>query len=356
VTSCGVPPRFETTFPVARQGGQGMSAGSSALTAARAYPGSGGRVRAMRVFVAGATGAIGRPLVPRLLAAGHEVVGMTRSEEKAAALRAAGADAVICDVYDADGLVRALGEARPEVVVNELTDIPPALNPRRFKSQMAGLNRIRGEGYANLARAAREAGARRLVAESISFIYAPAATAAPPANEDDPVWHDTPEPFATTLRATLEGERTVLESGLEGLVLRYGWFYGPGTQYAADGATTAMIRARRYPVVGDGEGVHSFVHVDDAAEATVAAVEAGATGILNVVDDDPAPLREWLPEVAQRLGAKPPRAAPAFVARLAAGSFAVAFSTRQRGASNARAKEALGWTPARPTWRGALGT
>ncbi|HEX2087680.1 MAG TPA: NAD(P)-dependent oxidoreductase [Solirubrobacteraceae bacterium] len=307
----------------------------------------------MRVFVAGATGAIGRPLVPRLLAAGHEVVGMTRSPQRAEALRAAGAEAAVCDAFDADALGRALREARPEVVVNELTDIPPALNPRRYESQMAGLNRIRTEGYRNLAAAARDAGARRLVAQSIAFIYAPGEG---PASEEDPVWHDAPEPFATTLRATLEGERTVLESGLEPLVLRYGWFYGPGTQYAPDGGTLAMVRARRYPIVGDGAGVHSFVHVDDAADATVAAVASSATGILNVVDDEPAALREWLPEVAQRLGAKPPRRAPAFVARLAAGSFAVAFSTRQRGASSARAKEALGWTPAHPTWRGTLGT
>jgi len=307
----------------------------------------------MRVFVAGATGAIGRPLVPRLLAAGHEVVGLTRSDEKAAALRAAGCEAAVCDVYDAEGLGRALREAAPEVVVNELTDIPPALNPRKYEEQMAGLNRIRTEGYRNLVRAAQDAGARRLVAESIAFVYAPAPGLA---SEDDPLWHDAPEPFATTLRATADGERTVLDSGLEALVLRYGWFYGPGTQYAADGATTEMIRKRRYPVVGDGEGVSSFVHVDDAADATVAAVASSATGILNVVDDDPAPLREWLPEMAERLGAKPPWRAPGIAARLAAGSFAVAFSTQQRGASNARAKDALGWTPARPTWRGTLGT
>ena len=307
----------------------------------------------MRVFVAGATGAIGRPLVPRLLAAGHEVAGMTRSPERAATLRDAGAEAVVADVYDAEGLVRALRDARPEVVVNELTDIPPVIDLRRYEQAMAGLNRIRTEGYRNLVSAARESGARRLVAESIAFVYAPGKG---PATEDDAVWHDAPEPFATTLRATLEGERTVLESGLDALVLRYGWFYGPGTQYAGHGATATMIRARRYPVVGGGEGVSSFIHVDDAADATVAAVGSGATGVVNVVDDDPAPAREWLPEVARTLGAKPPRRAPAFVARLAAGRIAVAFSTKQRGASNARAKEALGWVPAHPTWRGTLGT
>ncbi|HEX8085284.1 MAG TPA: NAD(P)-dependent oxidoreductase [Solirubrobacteraceae bacterium] len=312
----------------------------------------------MRVFVAGATGAIGRPLVPRLLAAGHEVTAMTRYEARAEAARAAGADAVVCDVFEADAVVRVVAGARPDVVVNQLTDIPSKLDPRKYEEQMGGLNRIRSQGYRNLVRAAREAGARKLVAQSISFIYAPASdpAAAPPATEDDPLWEDAPEPFATTLRATIEGERAVLDSGLEPLLLRYGWFYGPGTQYAADGATTEMIRRRRYPIVGDGAGVSSFIHVDDAADATVAAVSSSATGILNVVDDDPAPLREWLPAVAETIGAKRPLRVPAFAARVAAGTFAVAFSTRQRGASNARAKQALGWAPAHPTWRGTLGT
>jgi nucleoside-diphosphate-sugar epimerase len=305
------------------------------------------------VFVAGATGAIGRPLVPRLLAAGHHVTGMTRSEERAAALRAAGADAAVCDVFDQAALDAALAAAEPEVVVNELTDIPPALDPRRFREQMQGLERIRREGYANLVRAAQAAGARRIVAQSIAFVYEPGDG---PATEDDPPWHDGPEPFAETLRATLTGERAVLDGPLEGLVLRYGWFYGPGTAYAADGAQIEMIRRRRYPVVGSGAGVSSFIHVDDAADATVLAVASGATGILNVVDDDPAPLREWLPAVAEQIGAKKPFRVPAIVARVAAGRVGVAFTTRQRGASNARAKETLGWTPAHPTWRGTLGT
>jgi nucleoside-diphosphate-sugar epimerase len=307
----------------------------------------------MRVFVAGATGAIGRPLVARLLAAGHAVVGMTRSPDRAEEVRRAGAECAVCDVYDRDALGRAMAEARPEVVVNELTDIPPALNPRRFKKDMAGLNRIRTEGYGNIAEAAREAGARRLVAQSIAFMYAPGEGLA---DEAEPLWRDGPGPFAETVAATSTGEQLVLDSGLDALVLRYGWFYGAGTAYAPGGATLEMIRARRYPVVGRGRGVSSFVHVDDAADATVAAVGSGATGILNVVDDDPAPLHEWLPAVAAQIGAKPPRRAPASVARIAAGPIAVAFSEEQRGASNARAKGALGWSPAHPTWRGTLGT
>jgi nucleoside-diphosphate-sugar epimerase len=305
----------------------------------------------MRVFVAGATGAIGRPLVPRLLAAGHEVVGMTRSQERAAALRATGAEAVVCDVYDRTALDAALARAEPEVVVNQLTDIPPAIDPRRFAEQMAGLGRIRTEGYANLVAAARAVGARRIVAQSIAFVYRPAPGLA---SEDDPLWTDAPEPLATTIRATAAGEWIVLDAG--GLVLRYGWFYGPGTAYAADGATTHMVRTRRYPIVGSGEGVTSFVHVDDAADATVAAIGSDVTGVLNVVDDEPAPARDVLPALAERIGAPKPMRVPAVAARLAAGSFAVAVSTQQRGASNARAKRELGWAPAHPTWRGTLGT
>jgi nucleoside-diphosphate-sugar epimerase len=313
----------------------------------------------MRVFLAGATGAIGRPLVPRLLAAGHDVTGLTRSEERAEALRSTGAEAVVGDVFDAEALTEAVAAAEPEVVVNQLTDIPHALDPRKYAEQMAGLERIRSQGYPNLVRAAQAAGARRIVAQSIAFIYAPAANGAggaPPATEDDPLWDDAPEPFASTLRATIAGERAVLDSGLEALILRYGWFYGPGTAYAADGAITAMIRKRRYPIVGGGAGVSSFVHVDDAADATVAAVTSDATGVLNVVDDEPAPLREWLPAVAASIGAPKPRRAPALLARVVAGSIAVAFSTRQRGVANARAQQALGWEPAHPTWRGTLGT
>jgi nucleoside-diphosphate-sugar epimerase len=307
----------------------------------------------MRIFVAGATGAIGRPLVVRLLAAGHEVTGMTRSEAKASGLRSAGAKAAVVDVYDAAALDAALAAAEPEVVVNQLTDIPPAVDPRKYEAQMAGLSRIRTEGYRNLTEAAQHAGARKLIAQSIAFMYAPAQGLA---SEDDAVWTDAPEPFGATVRATVAAEQTTLGSGLEALVLRYGWFYGPGTQYASDGATIEMLRRRRYPVVGRGQGVQSFIHVDDAATATAAAIESGAAGMLNIVDDEPAALREWLPVAAEAGGAPKPRRVPAFVARLAAGRFAVAFSTQQRGASNARAKEALGWAPAHPTWRGTLGT
>jgi nucleoside-diphosphate-sugar epimerase len=304
----------------------------------------------MRVFVAGATGAIGRPLVPRLLAAGHEVVGMTRSEERAAALRTSGAQAVVCDVYDREALAAAVAEARPDVVVNQLTDIPPAIDPRKYEEQMAGLARIRTEGYGNLVAAADAAGTK-IIAQSISFMYRPAPGLA---SEDDPLWTDAAEPARTTAVATAEGERMVLDAG--GIVLRYGWFYGPGTSYAADGGISAEVHKRRYPIVGKGDGMLSFIHVDDAADATVAALGKDFAGALNIVDDDPAPMKEVLPVLATNLGAKKPRRVPAFVARFAVGKFAADFATKQRGASNARAKEVLGWSPAHASWRDDLGT
>ena len=333
------------TLPVPLHGEHVGGASSALKTGARVAS------AAMRLFVAGASGVIGRPLVGRLLAAGHDVVGMTRSEASAQELREAGAEAVVCDVYDRDALNAAVAGARPDAIVNQLTDIPKALNPRKYKDQMAGLCRIRTEGYRNVAGAAKAAGVERHVAQSISFLYAPAPGLA---REDDRVWTDAPEPVGMTFRATVEGEQTVLASP-RGLVLRYGWFYGPGTTYAADGSITGEVRKRRYPVVGDGGGVHSFIHVDDAADATVAAVASDATGILNVVDDDPVALRDLLPALAENVGATPPRRAPGFVARLAVGRFAVAFSTQQRGVSNARAKEQLGWAPSHPSWRETIG-
>jgi nucleoside-diphosphate-sugar epimerase len=309
----------------------------------------------VRIFVAGATGAIGRPLVRRLVAAGHDVVGMTRSTEHAEALRAAGAEPVVANAFDREGLVRALRDAHPEVVVNELTDIPRVIDPRHYAEAMAGLERIRTEGYANVALAAQAAGARRLVAESIAFLYRPAPGLA---SEDDPAWTDAPGPFASTVHATLAGERSVLEiPGVEGLVLRYGWFYGPGTSFAPDGSQTEAVRRRRLPLVGrGGGGIWSFIHVADAADATVLAVTSDATGILNVVDDDPAFARDWIPDLANTIGAPPPLRVPRFVVRLAAGRLAADATRLQRGASSARAKAGLGWLPAHPTWRGVLGT
>jgi nucleoside-diphosphate-sugar epimerase len=301
----------------------------------------------MRVFVAGATGVIGRRLVPQLRGAGHEVVGMTRSSERAAALREQGADAVVCDAFDASGVERAVGEAAPDVVVNELTDIPSSIDPRKMEEQFATNDRLRIEGTANLVRAARAVGARRVVSQSIAFAYAPADGLR---SEDDPLFLDSPEPWKRTVEAIAALERQTLE-GPDGVVLRYGYFYGPGSSYAGDGSTAAMVRKRAFPVVGGGTAVYSFIHVDDAAAATVAALDRGPSGVYNVVDDDPAPVAEWLPEYAAALEARPPRRVPRIAARIAAGRLAVYMMTGLQGATNAKARRELGWEPSWPSWR-----
>ena len=303
----------------------------------------------MRVFVAGATGVLGRRLVPMLRDAGHEVTGMTRSEKRAATLREQGAEVAVCDAFDADGVARAVAAARPEVVVNELTDIPPAINPRRFDDQFATNDRLRREGTANLASAARAAGARRIVSQSFAPAYAPGGG---PRTEDDPLHVNAPDPWGRTVKAVAELERVTLETdGLEGVVLRYGFFYGPDTVYAGDGSTAAMVRRGAFPIAGGGGAVYSFIHVDDAASATVAALDRGGPGVYNVVDDEPAPLRDWLPEYAAALEARPPRRVPRFLARLAAGSVGVHMMTGLEGATNERAKRELGWQPYWASWR-----
>ena len=303
----------------------------------------------MRVFLAGATGVIGRRLVPQLVAAGHSVTGMTRSEEKAAALRELGAEPAVCDAFDAEGLERAVSSAEPEVVIHQLTDLPSAINPRKMDEQLAVNDRLRIEGTANLARAARAAGARRLITQSIAFAYAPGDGLR---TEDDPLFLDAPRPFTRSVEAVAALERQTLDAGgVEGVVLRYGYFYGPGSSYAGGGSTAAAVRRRAFPVVGSGAAVYSFIHVDDAASATVAALDRGDTAIYNVVDDDPAPVREWLPEYAAALGAPAPRRVPKLVARIAAGRLAVYMMTGLQGASNEKAKRALDWQPHYASWR-----
>jgi nucleoside-diphosphate-sugar epimerase len=303
----------------------------------------------MRVFVAGASGAIGRRLVPQLLQAGHEVTGMTRSEESAERLRSAGAEAAaVCDAFDADRLRDVVVRARPEVVVNELTSLPERFDPRSIDYEPT--NRVRVEGGRNLIAAASEAGASRLIIQSIAFLYAPEG--GPVKDEEALVYTEAPGRFRSGIEAMLTAERDALEApGMEGLVLRYGWFYGPGTYYAQGGSQAEDVRRRRFPIVGKGSGVFSFIHLDDAASATVAAVERGSPGVYNVVDDEPAPLREWLPVYAEAIGAKPPFRVPAWIARLVAGPFAAAMAIELRGASNAKAKRELGWQPRYPSWR-----
>jgi 2-alkyl-3-oxoalkanoate reductase len=303
----------------------------------------------MRVFVAGASGAIGRPLVTKLLAAGHEVTGMTRSERSAERIRGAGARAAVADVFDAGAVRDAMVEARAEAVVHQLTALPERLN---FKDRdlYTATNRVRTEGTRNLLAGAREAGARRFVCQSIAFAYRNDGGRLK--TEDDPLIEDAPGTFASAIRALREMESAVLgEDGVDALVLRYGFFYGPGTYYAADGSTVEDVRRRRMPIVGKGTGVFSFIHVDDAADATVAAVERGASGIYNVTDDEPAEMREWLPVLAGAAGARRPLRAPVWLAKLVGGREVGAFALELRGASNEKAKRELGWSPAHPSWR-----
>ncbi|HXV52404.1 MAG TPA: NAD(P)-dependent oxidoreductase [Solirubrobacterales bacterium] len=307
----------------------------------------------MRIFVAGASGALGKQLVPRLVAGGHEVVGMTRSERGAELVRGMGARAAIADALEPESVGRAVSEAGPEAIVHQLTALSGSLDPRHFDRDFAATNRLRTEGTDHLLAAARAAGVRRFVAQSYAG-WPYARSGGPVKSEEDPLDPDPPEAFRRALDAIRHLERAV--SGcerVEGIVLRYGGFYGPGTSLSLDpvGEHVEAIRKRRFPIVGDGAGVWSFVHIADAAEATVAAVERGGAGILNVVDDDPAAVRAWLPYAAETLGAKPPRRVPRWLGRLLAGEAATVMRTEVRGASNERAKRMLGWQPSFASWR-----
>jgi len=302
----------------------------------------------MRVFLAGATGVIGRRLVPQLLASGHEVIGMTRSSERAGALRALGAEPAIAEALDAAVVRAAVAAARPQAVVHQLTSLPRRIDPRKMKRDFLLNDRLRGEGTRHLVEAASAAGVERIVAQSIAFAYAPG----PPGTvhtEQDPLFLDAPQPFARSVKAVDELERAVLGAG--GLVLRYGYFYGPGSSISPTGSIGEDVARRRMPIVGGGRGVWSFIHVDDAAAAAVAALTAGDPGAYNVVDDEPAPVGEWIPALARALGAPRPLRVPALLARPIAGSYGVITMTRAQGASNALAGRALGWTPAHPSWR-----
>lgn len=307
----------------------------------------------MRVLVAGATGAMGKQLVPRLVDAGHEVFAMIRREsdkDKAAQL---GAVPVFADALNRAEVEAAMREAAPEVVVHQLTAIRH-IDPRHMERSFAATNRLRIEGTDNLLAAARAVGVRRFVAQSNGgFTYA--RTGGPVKAEHDQLDPTPVRSMAAMIAAVKHLEKAVLGADwTEGVVLRYGAFYGPGTNMAPGSDQFEMIRKRKFPVVGDGAAVWSFVHVADAAEATVAAVENGGRGVYNIVDDDPAPVAEWLPALAEMLGAKKPMRVPRFIGRLAAGPAGVVLMTELRGASNAKAKRELGWQPAHPSWRHGL--
>jgi len=304
----------------------------------------------MKVFLAGATGAVGRRLVPQLVEAGHQGTAITRSKEKLGNLYELGAEPVLCDVFDAGRLGSVVAQAEPEAVINELTDLPQSLNPRKLKEYYAANNRVRREGTRNLLSAARGAGIRRFLVQGSAYWYAPTGGAVK--TEEAPLYLDAPAPIGPAVETIKEVEDAVLSAdSVEGVVLRYGFFYGPGTWYAMDGDVGRQVRKRRYPMIGRGEGTYSFIHVDDAASATVAALERARPGIYNVVDDEPATAKQWMPLYAEALESKRPPRVPAFVARVIAGDALVRWILGLRGASNEKIKRELGWRPRYASWR-----
>jgi nucleoside-diphosphate-sugar epimerase len=308
----------------------------------------------MKVLVAGATGALGRQLVPQLVTRGHEVYGMTRTQSKVDAVRAMGATPLVADALDPEAVASAVAESEPEVIVHQLTALSGSIDLRHFDRDFALTNRLRSEGTDHLLAAGRAVGIKRFVAQSYAG-WPFARTGGPVKSEDAPLDSDPPEGLRRALAAIRHLEEAVTgASWTEGVVLRYGGFYGPGTSLGPDGEHLELIRKRGFPVVGGGQGVWSFVHIADAAEATVAAVEHGSRGIYNVVDDEPAPVAEWLPAIAESVGAKQPRKVPRWLGRVLAGEVATVMMTEVRGASNEKAKRELGWRPGHPSWREGL--
>jgi 2-alkyl-3-oxoalkanoate reductase len=301
----------------------------------------------MRVFVAGASGAIGKRLVPALVAAGHEVTGSTRKPANAKALTAAGAMPVVLDGLDAVAVGEAVAKAEPDVIVHQMTAIPTSAGFRNFDKVFATTNELRTKGLDHLMAAALASGTGRVIAQSFTG-WPNIRTGGPVKTEEDPLDPDPPANQRISMAAIQHVERTVQGApGVTGLALRYGMLYGPGTA----NEIAAMIRKRQFPLVGGGEGVWSFIHVEDAAQATAAAVERGPAGVYNIVDDEPAPVSVWLPAVAKAIGAKPPMRVPTWIGRIGAGEVGVSMMTRVRGSSNAKAKRELGWQPTWPTWR-----
>jgi len=302
----------------------------------------------MKVFVAGATGAVGKRLVPLLVARGHEVVGMTTSAEKIQALQAMGASGVVANGLDRDSVLRAVTLTQPDVIVHQMTGLTGASSFKEFDKEFALTNRLRTEGTDNLLAAAKAAGVTRFIAQSYgSWNYARTGTALK--SEQDTMDPTPPANQRESLAAIRHLEDAVVAAG--GIALRYANFYGPGTGFALDGDLVELVRKRRLPIVGDGAGVWSFIHMDDAATATIAAIERGEPGIYNVVDDEPAPVAVWLPELAKALDAKPPRRVPVWLGRLATGEVGVSMMTKIRGTSNAKIKRDLGWRPFYASWR-----
>jgi nucleoside-diphosphate-sugar epimerase len=300
----------------------------------------------MRVFVAGGTGAIGRHLIPKLVAAGHEIVATSRSSTNLVEIRAWGAEAVVMDGLDPASVQAAVTAARPEVIVHQMTALATVANLRQFDRAFALTNRLRTEGTCYLLDAAARTGVRRVVAQGFTG-WTNARDGAPVKDETAPLDPHPPRTMRQSLDALAQLEQTVTAAaGVEGLVLRYGHFYGPGAPAFLD-----AVRQRTLPVVGSGAGLWSFIHVADAAEATLAALDQGPPGLYNIVDDDPAPAADWIPYLAEVAGAKPPLHVPVWVGRLAAGEAVVSLMTQARGSSNGKARAVLGWAPRHASWR-----
>jgi 2-alkyl-3-oxoalkanoate reductase len=305
----------------------------------------------MKIFVAGATGNVGSRLIPLLVDRGHQVVGTTRTAAKADRLTRMGAEPMIVDGLDRDGLTAAVAKAEPDVVVHQMTALSVSFDMRRIDQVFAMTNRLRTEGTDILLAAARSAGVRKFVAQSFAG-WPYARVGGPVKTEEDPLDPSPPARLRGALDAIRHLEGAVQSADdIDGVVLRYGGFYGPQSSISPDGEIVTMVRKRRFPIVGDGAGVWSFVHLDDVATATAAAIERGAPGIYNIVDDEPARVADWLPVLAAAAGAKPPRHVPVWLGRLAVGPQGVAMMTEIRGASNAKAKRELGWQLIHPSWR-----
>ena len=303
----------------------------------------------MKVLVAGGTGAIGLRLVPALLREGHEVAVIGRFEGKLPRVSSDGVKAYACDVFDASSVERVMHSFSPDVVIDEVTCLPDSLKPRQLKAVYARNNRVRWEGGGNVLGAAQKTGVKRIILQSSAYWYEPDSGPAVK-DEDQPFFLDAPEPIGEAVRTLARVEQRALECGLEVVILRYGMFYGPRTWHSADGDVGQQVKSRKFPLIGDGVGVFSFVHIDDAAEATAKAVTA-PPGVYNVVDDNPVRFSDWLPAFAYALGAKPPMKVPVWLARMVAGSAMVTWMQTLEGATNARAKTALGWAPRYPSYK-----
>jgi nucleoside-diphosphate-sugar epimerase len=305
----------------------------------------------MKVFVAGANGAVGKPLVSQLVAHGYDVVAMTRSPEHSDSLRALGAEPVVADALDRAALLQAITQAAPEVVIHQLTALAGAKDYKHFDDEFALTNRLRTEGTDNLLAAAQATGARRFIIQSYgNWNYE--RSGARIKTENDPLDPTPPRSQTKSYEAIRYLEHAVLGADrIEGVVLRYGNLYGPGTGFALNGDIATSVRKRMLPILGNGAGIWSFIHVDDAASATVAAIQPSARGIYNIADNEPAPVSVWLPEYARAIGARPPFHVPVWLGRLVAGDVGVSIMTQIRGASNAKAKRELGWMPCYATWR-----